>query len=90
MPLEFIDEAKLAVSVVKQANRTEAAFNFKDVVLKNYLESWVKTLKSRANIKLGFFCVLQNQNKNRGKKKKPTNQKPRHSFFSFFNVSLHN
>ena len=30
MPLGFIDEVKLAVSVVKLANRTEAAFNFKD------------------------------------------------------------
>ena len=30
MPLDFTDEVKLAVSVVKQAIWTEEAFNFKD------------------------------------------------------------
>ena len=30
MPLDLIDDVKLPVSVVKQANRIEAAFNFKD------------------------------------------------------------
>ena len=29
MVLDFIDEVKLAAGVVKQANRTEATFNFK-------------------------------------------------------------
>ena len=33
MPLDFIDEVKSDVNVVKQANRTEAAFNFKDAVV---------------------------------------------------------
>ena len=30
MPLDFIDEVKVAVSLLKRANRTEAAFNFKN------------------------------------------------------------
>ena len=30
MPLDLIDEVKLAVNVVKQTNRREAAFNFKN------------------------------------------------------------
>ena len=46
MSLNFIDEVNEAVSVVKQAYRTEAAFNFKDGhMLKNYPQSWVKVRK---------------------------------------------
>ena len=42
MPLDFIDKGKLAVSVVKQANRQKRLLILKTGVLKNFPQSWVK------------------------------------------------